>query len=60
LSAEQLDYAAADVFYLHDIYPRLRAELSDEKIALVEAESAEQVIRRAQQVPPQWLYLFFW
>ncbi|PHR65314.1 MAG: ribonuclease D [Idiomarina sp.] len=59
LSVEQLDYAAADVFYLHDIYPRLRAELSDEKIALVEAESAEQVIRRAQQVPPQWLYLFF-
>ena len=59
LAAEQLDYAAADVFYLHDIYPRLRAELGPEKLALVEAESALQVAKRAEQTPEQWLYLFF-
>lgn len=59
LAAEQLDYAAADVFYLHDIYPRLRAELNAEKLALVEAESALQVAKRAQQLPPKWLYLYF-
>src|SRR5690606_21699255 len=59
LAPEQLDYAAADVFYLHDIYPRLRAELSAEKLALVEAESALQVAKRGEQTPNQWLYLFF-
>ena len=59
LAPEQLDYAAADVFYLHDIYPRLRAELSAEKLTLVEAESALQVAKRGEQTPTKWLYLFF-
>lgn len=59
LQPMQLDYAAADVQYLYDIYPQLLAELSAEKLALVKAETIEQVRRRAESIPPQWLYLFF-
>lgn len=59
LQPVQLDYAAADVQYLYDIYPQLLAELSAEKLALVKAETIEQVRRRAESIPPQWLYLFF-
>lgn len=59
LKPEQLDYAAADVHYLYEIYPQLLAELSPDKLALVHAESEEQVRRRAESVPAHWLYLFF-
>ncbi|MRJ42324.1 MULTISPECIES: ribonuclease D [Idiomarina] len=59
LATEQLDYAAADVFYLHQIYPQLLAELSPEQLAIVLEETALQVQKRAHQDPPHWLYLSF-
>ncbi len=60
LAAEQLDYAAADVLYLYDIYPKLLAELDAAgKTHLVMAESAEQVRKRAVTIPDDYLYLYF-
>lgn len=60
LAAEQLDYAAADVQYLYDIYPKLLAQLDAAgKTGLVLAESAEQVRKRAVTIPDDYLYLYF-
>lgn len=61
LAPEQLDYAAADVDYLQQVYPALLSRLSDspEKLDLTIAESAFQVEKRTQQWPAELLYLQF-
>ncbi|WP_051207128.1 ribonuclease D [Pseudidiomarina sediminum] len=60
LDQEQLDYAAADVFYLNQIYPRLLAQAEQSgKLDLILAESAWQAEKRAQTIPPEWLFLHF-
>lgn len=59
LSQEQLIYAAADVDYLHDIYPQLKATVTEKgHLPLVLAESYYQAEKRSRKVPPEYLYLF--
>ncbi|MFU8784134.1 ribonuclease D [Aliidiomarina sp.] len=53
LSAEQLAYAAADVEYLAELYPELQKRVQDAGMeALVRAECAEQVAKRARETNP--------
>ncbi|PTB88524.1 ribonuclease D [Pseudidiomarina aestuarii] len=61
LAPEQLDYAAADVDYLQQVYPALLSRLSENplKLDLTVAESAFQVEKRTQQWPADLLYLQF-
>ncbi|PTC01122.1 ribonuclease D [Thalassospira xiamenensis] len=60
LTSAQLDYAAADVEYLHDIYPQLNEKVEAAGVAsLVRAESQFQAQKRAQQIPADLLYLFY-
>lgn len=60
LAEAQLEYAAADVFYLEKIYPELYAEAEQSgKLDLILAESAWQAHKRAQQVPDEWQFLYF-
>ncbi|WP_127346946.1 ribonuclease D [Pseudidiomarina mangrovi] len=60
LAQEQLDYAALDVDYLYEIYPQLLEQVSNKGVAdLVLAETAEQIQKRAGNLPDQALYLFF-
>lgn len=50
LSAAQLEYAAADVEYLAELYPGLRAKTADSGLEhLVLAECQEQVAKRARE-----------
>lgn len=59
LAPEQLTYAATDVLYLHDIYPRLQEAVDAQgRRELVQAESEFQAWKRAQQTPADLLYLF--
>ncbi|RUO64976.1 ribonuclease D [Pseudidiomarina planktonica] len=59
LTDSQLTYAAADVQYLYDIYPKLLAMVEEKgHYDLVLAESSYQAKKRAQQVPTDLLYLF--
>lgn len=65
LAPAQLDYAAADVIHLHDIYPRLveRLQARGNNYALALEESEFQVLKRAQGLQQHalepYLYLFF-
>lgn len=60
LAKEQLDYAALDVDYLYDIYPKLLEQVTNKGVTdLVLAETAEQIRKRAQSLPDEALYLFF-
>lgn len=60
LAKEQLDYAALDVDYLYDIYPKLVEQVTSKGVLdLVLAETAEQIRKRAQSLPDEALYLFF-
>ncbi|RUO28912.1 ribonuclease D [Aliidiomarina sedimenti] len=53
LSDDQRYYAAADVFYLARIYPRLLTELQQaDKLALVADECALQIVKRTRQLNP--------
>ncbi|RUO35334.1 ribonuclease D [Aliidiomarina sanyensis] len=52
LTQAQLTYAAADVAYLSEIYPRLRSQaVAEGKEALIMAECAEQIERRGRELP---------
>jgi ribonuclease D len=60
LAPEQLDYAAADVLYLSEVYPQLLAQAEQQqKLELILQESAWQAEKRAQQIPDNWLFLYF-
>lgn len=60
LAKEQLDYAALDVDYLYEIYPKLLDQVRSKGVyELVLAETAEQIQKRAQSIPDHALYLFF-
>ncbi|WP_157981086.1 ribonuclease D [Pseudidiomarina insulisalsae] len=60
LAPAQLDYAAADVLYLQQVYPQLLAKAQEQgKLDLILAESAWQAEKRAQQIPDKWLFLYF-
>lgn len=57
LSQAQLTYAAADVAYLAEIYPRLRSQaIAEGKEALILAECAEQVQRRGRMLPAEFAW----
>ncbi|TRW50097.1 ribonuclease D [Aliidiomarina halalkaliphila] len=57
LTKHQLDYAAADVEYLSEIYPRMRAQAVDSgKEALILAECKEQVIKRGREPNAQFAW----
>ncbi|CAB0149698.1 Ribonuclease D [Pseudidiomarina piscicola] len=59
LDVEQLDYAAADVFYLHQLYPQLLdLALAQEKHQLILQEGAWQAHKRAQTIADEWLFLY--
>lgn len=60
LAQEQLDYAAADVLYLSQVYPQLLKQAEAQgKLELILQESAWQAEKRAQQIPDEWLFLYF-
>jgi len=60
LAPEQLDYAAADVLHLSQVYPRLLKRAQEQgKLELILQESAWQAEKRAQQIPDTWLFLYF-
>ena len=60
LAPEQLDYAAADVLYLSQVYPQLLKQAEEQgKLDLILQESAWQAEKRAQQIPDTWLFLHF-
>lgn len=60
LADEQLDYAAADVFYLQQLYPELYELAGTQgKLELILQESAWQADKRAQTVPDEWQFLYF-
>ncbi|WP_194755316.1 ribonuclease D [Aliidiomarina indica] len=57
LTQQQLDYAAADVEYLSEMYPRIRAKaIESGKDALVVAECAEQVAKRGREVNAEFAW----
>ncbi|MDN7127746.1 ribonuclease D [Pseudidiomarina sp. 1APR75-33.1] len=60
LAPEQLDYAAADVFYLQQLYPELyELAQTQGKLELILQESAWQAHKRAQTIPDEWQFLYF-
>lgn len=57
LSATQLQYAANDVFYLHPLYAKLTAQLTDTQLQLMLQEGEQLNRRKRQQLPLSLRYL---
>ena len=59
LTAEELDYAAADASYLSAMYPYLLTRCEQRQVVdIVKAESRLQVAKRTQTIPLDLLYLY--